>query len=284
VRAVIVLFVVAGVAVAGVAAADPPDNPRALPLTGDAVEVIAGHLAIRPLAGAEIDHGRMRITYRWGQASVVMTMSTTTLAGGADLRAEIVRAVADDDRRVAAAQVVPLAVAAPLSGFAVVPRTPARADELVLAAYVAGADGSVDRLAFYIDDDGAAELPAWVDVARAIAETASASSLAPTRMGRWVIDLPRAGRVRTDAGTRAAFRLSSLGCAVESGGPALAVLDAAAATDGVLLGQRTTWWTVHSYVWEASAQVDETRILCLGQDRQQLDYARFLAGTLVLAP
>lgn len=143
------------------------DSPLELALAHEPHAFLDGHLQLVLLAGMEAgDDGAV---FDWGTARFVMKLYWTDLDGkrlrssvGADLRTQ----------GIAHPTIGALAVAKPLVAYAVTPALPRHGEDLLFATYLASPDGTVDLLAFYVDDGGVDDAATWRTLARQIAASA----------------------------------------------------------------------------------------------------------------
>jgi hypothetical protein len=254
-----------------------------LPLADAPIDV-QYHLSIRPLAGSVVKTDG-RVVFELDTARLVMLAEPTALADGPDLKAAISRSLAGEAARVAHAPIEPFASSSGLTGFAVLPHAPYDRRDLVFAAYVAGADGIVVRLTFYVEDDQELADPTWAAVARRVALTAQSPALVTKRLGPYTVDLPRGGRAVNLGGNTQVFSAGTTTCFITTGkrGPRTPP-STATRTAGSLLDEQVAWLTWHDDEWSTVATVDDTTVTCRGPGPNDVVYGRYLAGTLAAAP
>ena len=283
-RAVLRAVVVALLLASRVATADDPID---LPFADAPVEVLPDHIAIRPLKGSVFHDFDHRVVFESGSTHLVMEATPTALADDSDLAAQVARGLAREPARVAGARVEPFATALGTTALRVVPRAPARANELIFAAYVVGPQGTVDQLAFYVEEDAGARDLSWRSVAERIARTAQSplTDLTTEELGPWTIALPAGAKRDGGDGSIQFFSTNAINCMVindahpppEPAGP----LD----TEGRLLGQAVTWHLYrHTGDVQATALAGTTYVSCSATTARNLAYARRLASTLAVKP
>lgn len=244
------------------------DSPRTIERAPDRAEVGRGHLALRLLRGTAVEGGRA--VFDWGTARFVLAVYERNLQPGPGLRRAI---MADLSRERLEASVAPLDLAKPLVGFDVVPRRRPGPDELIYGAYVAGPDGNVAVLAFYVDDGGLADLGAWTEVARDIVATAAWSAQDAMNLGAFRAELPA-----TASHTRHSLTVPREGsCMIGRGDGAQTAPIGTERVPGHLLGKQVTWYVGESV---ALAAIGDVSVVCDAVDARGLAYVRYLAERL----
>ena len=244
------------------------DDPRAISREQHSEELLHGHIAVRLLRGSLVE--RDRVVFDWGTARLYVKAFERDVHAGSGFRA----AIADDLAREGIdARVAPLRVARPLVGYEVVPRRRPGADDLIYGAYLAGPDGNVDLLAFYVDFGGLDDLAAWTAVARDLAASASWPEHVRVGIGAMTIEIPRSGQ--HDAST---IEVRGRGrCALTAGVEPGLLPSGAELVAGRMLGQRAYWWVGGDH---AVTFVDGLRVECAAADARGLAYMMYLAQTL----
>lgn len=101
-----------------------------------------------------------------GKARFVMMSYELYVKAGKDFQAAV---VADAKRQKLTAAPVPLALPKPLVGFAIEPEVTTDAEaNLVYLAWVSGDDGTVQRLAYYVNPEGAKQGSKWAQLAKRV--------------------------------------------------------------------------------------------------------------------
>jgi hypothetical protein len=255
------------------ARADDPGLER------EPIELIGGHLGVRVLIGSELD-AKHRVVFTSRAASLILAGYPTELVSGPSLKESIADDLAKDDTRIATARIEPLALAKPMVGYSVIPRSRARADELVYAAYIVSPDGTVDVLAFYVEADRGSDPSVWIDVARKIATTATPPVLDKMTLGSFAISVP-CGSQRRRIGTNDYILAPDGGrCAISGDSPASLIPDTAQRSPGRILGKSIEWTTWTDEYWWAVADVDAVHILCIAGTMRSIARMRYIAGTL----
>jgi hypothetical protein len=244
------------------------------------IELLGGHLDVRVLIGSEVDSKRDRVVFNSEPASLILAAHPTELVAGPSLKQAIAAELAKEDPRVATARIEPLVLAKPMVGYSVIPRSRARADELVYAAYIVSPDGTVDVLAFYVEADGASDPSIWIDVARKIATTATPPLLVQTAIGSFVISLPQGSRTRRIHGAYIVRVSDDGGCSIADDGRFDVIPDTADRVPGRILGTSVEWATWSDDDEWAVTDVDRLHIVCASSHPRSLARMRYLAGTL----
>jgi hypothetical protein len=148
-------------------------------LAATPTRVLGGHLAVRLPAGARIegdDPGVMAApdadvdltlaVLRRGRVRLTMAVSEGYALAGADLEGGV-RAHLKEDPALPGSKLAPLPVAPPLRGVSVSPPPPRGHEErtLVLAAYLAHPDGTVQRAGFFVNRAGVKDAATWAGLA-----------------------------------------------------------------------------------------------------------------------
>jgi hypothetical protein len=298
-------------------------------LAATATPVLGGHLALRLPAGARIEeagHSLMAApapeeeltlaVLRRGKVRLSLLATEADALAGPDLEAGV-RAELKGDPAMTGATVAPLSVAPPLRAVTVVLPPAARKREqqtLVLAAYLAHPDGSVQRAAFFVNRAGARAAAAWAEVASRWVATFTAGPRRPPaapgehELGRDAVVITPAGfAVRDQEGPDFTVyhlrRLVPLGapreeCGVYVGGfpsyqheqeevAAVAVRK----SPGKLAGQTVEWHTwARAGLTTAEAQVampgdgERMHVFCSAATAGALDQLRAMAATIRLSP
>jgi hypothetical protein len=157
--------VIAGLLVANAAHADVPAE-----LADDRVELLDGRVAVRLVAGSELDDRGAHVD--WGDARLTIVARDLGGVRAADVRERI--AVELRGEGVAVAPLERLALARPVTGYGATVHVPRARDgrRLVYAAFATDRTGRLTELAFYVA--GSDELDAWAKLGAQVASTISA--------------------------------------------------------------------------------------------------------------
>ncbi len=225
--------------------------------------------------GSTVDRYGHGATFDWGTARLYLKVYPTKLVADAGFKKAIVDDLSKQAPRIAGSRVEPLVLAKPLVGYAVIPRTPAREDELVYAAYIASDDDSVDLLVFYVDVGGVADQTAWIDVAKGIVAATTAPLPPPmpplekTPIGSLTISLPHGTRVRNFSAVQHFFDVPHVGtCSIaEDGGTTSRIPEDAKRVPGHVLGELVDWVVWEDDGWWETVNVATIHLLCSAEKR-----------------